>query len=54
MIDFLNSRRTIRRYTGRPIDPALLDRLLEAACRASNTGNMQAAPRTRATCKPTA
>ena len=42
MLDFLNSRRTIRRYTGRPIDPALLDRLLEAACRASNTGNMQA------------
>ena len=42
MLDFLNRRRTIRRYADRPIDPALLDRLLEAACRASNTGNMQA------------
>ena len=42
MLNFLNQRRTIRRYTDKPIDKELMNRLLEAACRASNTGNMQA------------
>lgn len=42
MLDFLNNRRTVRQYTDRPIDGELMDRLLRAACRASNTGNMQA------------
>ena len=41
MLDFLNSRRTIRRYTGRPIDPALLDRLLEAAEKSRDTRSEQ-------------
>lgn len=42
MLKFLNQRRTIRKYTDKPIDKQLMNRLLEAACRASNTGNMQA------------
>lgn len=42
MIEFLNQRRTIRKYTEKPIDVELMNCLLEAACRASNTGNMQA------------
>lgn len=42
MLDLLFQRRTIRKYTDKPIDTALLDKLLEAACRTSNTGNMQA------------
>ena len=42
MLEFLNQRRTIRKYTDKPIDAELMNRLLEAACRASNTGNMQA------------
>jgi len=41
-MDFLNQRRTIRKYTDKPIDSELMNRLLTAACRASNTGNMQA------------
>jgi nitroreductase len=42
MLDLLNQHRTIRKYTGQEITPELLNSLLETACRASNTGNMQA------------
>jgi len=38
----LKTRRTVRSYDERPLDQSLLDDLLETACRASNTGNMQA------------
>jgi len=41
MLDILNSHRSVRKYTDQPIDPKLLAQLLETACRASNTGNMQ-------------
>ncbi|HEY6914288.1 MAG TPA: NADPH-dependent oxidoreductase [Paludibacter sp.] len=42
MLDLLNQHRTIRKYTEQAIAPELLDQLLQTACRASNTGNMQA------------
>jgi len=42
MLNLLNQHRTIRKYTEQPIDNELLDTLLTTACRASNTGNMQA------------
>ncbi|MDD4992768.1 MAG: NADPH-dependent oxidoreductase [Paludibacter sp.] len=42
MLDLLNQHRTIRKYTEQPIDNELLNKLLTTACRASNTGNMQA------------
>ena len=42
MINLLNQHRTIRKYTNQQIDPVLLTQLLETACKASNTGNMQA------------
>ena len=42
MLDLLNQHRTVRKYTDQSIAPELLHQLLEAACRASNTGNMQA------------
>lgn len=42
MLDLLNQHRTIRKYTDQEIAPELLSKLLETACRASNTGNMQA------------
>jgi nitroreductase len=42
MLDLLNQHRTIRKYSNQKIDSELLTKLLEAACRASNTGNMQA------------
>jgi nitroreductase len=42
MLDILNQHRTIRKYTEQAIDNELLNNLLEAACRTSNTGNMQA------------
>jgi nitroreductase len=42
MLSLLNQHRTIRKYTEQPIDNELLDKLLTTACRASNTGNMQA------------
>jgi len=42
MLSKLNQHRTIRKYTDNQIDPKLLTQLLESACRASNTGNMQA------------
>jgi|SRR5574344_2040806 FMN reductase [NAD(P)H] len=38
----LKTRRTVRAYTDKALDQALLDDLLESAFRASNTGNMQA------------
>lgn len=37
---FLN-RRTIREYNSDPVTDSLLNKLLEAGCRASTTGNMQ-------------
>jgi len=42
MLDLLNQHRTIRKYSNQKIDSELLTKLLETACRASNTGNMQA------------
>jgi len=42
MIHQLNQHRTVRKYTEQTIAPELLNQLLETACRASNTGNMQA------------
>lgn len=38
----MKTRRTVRSYDERPLEQTLLDELLETACRASNTGNMQA------------
>lgn len=38
----MNTRRTIRAYSDRIVEESLLDDLLKTACRASNTGNMQA------------
>ncbi len=37
----LNEHRTIRKYTDRPIEEALLGEILRAGIRASTTGNMQ-------------
>jgi len=42
MLELLNQHRTIRKYTEKPIPAELLNDLLEATCRTSNTGNMQA------------
>jgi nitroreductase len=39
--DILSNRRTIRKYTGDPVDENLLNDLLSKGCRASTTGNMQ-------------
>jgi len=41
-MDSMNNRRTIRAYSDQPLDDLLLNDLLQTACRASNTGNMQA------------
>ena len=41
MITSILQRRTIRKYTNQPIDEKLLNEILETACRASTTGNMQ-------------
>ena len=38
----MKTRRTVRSYDERPLEQSLLDELLKTACRASNTGNMQA------------
>lgn len=38
----MNLRRTVRAYSDQPLDDHLLNELLTTACRASNTGNMQA------------
>lgn len=40
-MESIKNRRTIRKYSERDIEPQLLKDLLEVACRASNTGNMQ-------------
>ncbi len=37
----MKQRATLRQYSDRPVSQELLDELLEIACRASNTGNMQ-------------
>jgi len=42
MLDILNNHRSIRQYTDQSIAPELMNQLLKAACRSSNTGNMQA------------
>jgi len=42
MLDFLNQRRTIRKYSTEPIPNQLMTELLQAAAQSSNTGNMQA------------
>lgn len=42
MLDLLNQHRTIRKYSNKEIAPEILKNLLEATCRTSNTGNMQA------------
>jgi nitroreductase len=41
MFEFLTNRRTIRKYTEKKIDTALIEKMLEAAAQSSNTGNMQ-------------
>lgn len=41
MIDSMNSRRSIRRYTNQPVGDALLGELLATASRGSTCGNMQ-------------
>jgi nitroreductase len=39
--DFLLNRRTIRKYSSKPVGDRLLDEILTAGCRTSTTGNMQ-------------
>lgn len=39
--DYFANRRTIRRYSDRPVSDALLADLIERACHAPTTGNMQ-------------
>lgn len=41
MIETLLNHRTIRKYKTEPVEDGLLNRVLEAGCRASTTGNMQ-------------
>jgi nitroreductase len=41
MLDVLRNRTTIRKYSDQSIAPELMNELLEVACRAANTGNMQ-------------
>lgn len=41
MLDTLLQHRTIRKYTAEDIPDGMLNRILEAGCRASTTGNMQ-------------
>ena len=41
MIEQLLSHRTIRKYKDTPVDDSILQRILEAGCRAATTGNMQ-------------
>lgn len=40
-MEYFNTRRTIRKYTDKHIDDALLNEMLEAATHAPTTGNMQ-------------
>lgn len=37
----MSGRRTIRKYSGKPVDDKLLHELLGVGCRAASTGNMQ-------------
>jgi len=39
--DILLNRRTIRKYSAKPVDDKLLNEILTMGCRASTTGNMQ-------------
>lgn len=39
--EYFESRRSIRNYAQRPVDPKLIERLLKAASQAPTTGNMQ-------------
>ncbi|MDO9153976.1 MAG: nitroreductase family protein [Paludibacter sp.] len=41
MLSILNQRRTIRKYSDKPIASELINKLMKAAAQASNTGNMQ-------------
>jgi nitroreductase len=41
MIDILLNRRTIRKYSSKPVENSLLNEILKAGCRTSTTGNMQ-------------
>ncbi|MBS0011878.1 MAG: nitroreductase family protein [Bacteroidales bacterium] len=41
MLSILTDRKTIRKYTAEDVSANLLNELLNAACRASTTGNMQ-------------
>jgi nitroreductase len=41
MKDNLLNRRTIRKYSAKPVDDTLLNEILNAGCRTSTTGNMQ-------------
>lgn len=41
MFEFLTNRRTIRKYTKKPVAKELLNQIFEAAAQSSNTGNMQ-------------
>jgi nitroreductase len=41
MMNILMNRRTVRKYSDRVIEDALLEYVLKAGCRASTTGNMQ-------------
>ncbi len=41
LLDSMKNRRSVRKYTDRPVSDALLNELFEVAARASNTGNMQ-------------
>lgn len=39
--NFLKTRHTVRRFSTRPVDAELIDRLLDEAAQAPNTGNLQ-------------
>jgi len=39
--ELLLNRRTIRKYSGQPVDEDLINEILKMGCRAANTGNMQ-------------
>ncbi|MBQ2590284.1 MAG: nitroreductase family protein, partial [Paludibacteraceae bacterium] len=41
MLNLLIKHKTIRKYTDQDLSDQILNRCLTAACRASNTGNMQ-------------
>lgn len=41
MLEVINNHRSIRKYSDKPVSKDILNTLFEAACRASNTGNMQ-------------